>query len=149
MRATADLTCISWLDSFLPLASSSIGTTLPPLAEWQPQGVFVRVFTVGGTKERNTPLRRSRIQLDVYSADPGSKHPDWGRAAQLCEDIIARVDVQFAAGEPHEGVAIRGEQHDLAILHDVEVLTDPVRQEPDETSYARMQFDVQITWVSA
>lgn len=149
LRANAELVVMAYLrQRILAAYGTAVGAVLQGPAEdgtlsWAGVG-FVQPSTIGGPIDANVPLRRSVVSLDVWAANERSKRPPWGQAYAVAETVIAATyDTQ---GHDTHAVVTLPTGYPDARVTGFRVLTEPSRRPSDPSDYARVGFDVEITW---
>jgi hypothetical protein len=149
LRANSELVVMAYLrDRVLALYGTVVGAVLqgPDSAgryTWTDVG-FVQPSSVGGSINANVPIRSPVVTLDVWAVRPGSKRPPWNQAFAVAEAIIAatydtpeydtHAVVELPTGYPNARVT------------GFRVLTEPARRPSDPSDFARVGFDVEISW---
>jgi hypothetical protein len=85
------------------------------------------------------------FQVDCWASNPNSSKPPWGKAFALAETVIAgcyTLNPQLASR-----TVILPAAFENARVMSAFPLSEPRRIEADESSYARVQFDLQLNWV--
>lgn len=152
-RPTGKLVAIAWVQRIPGVPLGKVGGTLPPEASWRGRGSadgFVTVTIVGGSKHPTAPIRMPVVQIDCYAAaaEQGSVRVPWGRASDLAEAIVAETDRYAEAGASGGVLVLPGKGYAPATVQTALALTEPREVPGDVAGYARLQFDVQLTWVS-
>jgi len=150
MRATAELVAAAYLRTLVTAYDTAVGAVLQApdpdthKVTWGNVG-FIQTSSVGGAINPDVPMRRSVVSLDVWAANPTpSKRPPWNRAFSLAELIVAatfdtpdhvtQAVVSLPTGYPDARVT------------EFTALTEPARRPSDPADYARVGFDVAISW---
>jgi hypothetical protein len=148
--ANAELAAVGYLRGILDVYAVGVGTTLPgpnrdtDILSWANTG-FVQVSGISDPINANVPVRTSVVSLDVYATVVGSKKPPWGQAFSIAETIIiasfdtATYDTQRPVTNLPTGFP------DVRVCGFVPV-TGPSRRSSDPANYARVGFDVSISW---
>lgn len=110
---------------------------------WNDVG-FVQPSSVGGAINANVPIRNSVVSLDVWAVNPGSKRPPWGAAYAVAETIIAAT-YDTEAHDTHAVVTLPTGYPDARVTG-FSVTTEPTRRPADPSDFARVGFEVAITW---
>lgn len=149
-RANAELVAAAYVRAITAAYDTVVGATLQgPDAEtgritWGRTG-FVQLSGITGSINPEVPLRRSVVSLDVYAANPGqSKRPPWGLAFSLAEAIIAAT-YDTTLHDTHAVVTLPT-GYPNARVTEFSALTEPARRPADPADYARIGFDVAISW---
>jgi hypothetical protein len=141
-----ELVAMAWLRLAVEVG---VATTLPSdVAPLRTSG-FVRVATIGGSPNRDVPMRAPVVAAECWAAPstPGSSKPPWNRANGIAEQVVA------ATYDP----ALMGVLVDLsgvgdyspARVHTVVALTEPRRIENDPGNFGRYDIDLLLSWTSA
>jgi hypothetical protein len=158
----SELVAAGWLAAIPGWSSAMVGTTLPrmgksgPLPAWVATG-FATVAVVGGTPASHSPQAEPVVSVNCWAANATgggaasapinvSNKPPWGKAAQLAEQIrqaAYTLDKGFGRGV---AMPVPGYAH--AAVTSALLLSEPRRMPSDIASYARYQFEIQLTWVA-
>ena len=157
----SELVAQGWLAAIPGWSSAMVGTTLPrlgpvgPLPAWVSTG-FVTVAVVGGTPASHVPQAQPVLSISCYAVNAKCAGPDqpiststkppWGRASQLAEQIRAAAYVLDKGAGRAVSMPVPGYAH--AAAQSALLLSEPRRVPADIASYARYQFDLQLTWVA-
>jgi len=157
----SELVAQGWLAAISGWSSAMVGTTLPrlgptgPLPGWVSTG-FVTVGVVGGTPASHVPQAQPVLSINCWAvnatcAGPGQpinqkNKPPWGVASQLSRQIVAAAYVLDKGIGRAVTIPAPGYAH-AAVLSAL-LLSEPRRMPADLASYARYQFDLQLTWVA-
>lgn len=150
LRANAELVVMAFLRARLDNYDTAVGAVLQgPAADgtlsWAGVG-FVQPTTIGGTVDKNVPVRTSVVSLDVWAAVPRSKKPPWGQAFAVAETIIAATyDLSREVYDTHGVVTLPAGYPDARVTG-FWVNTEPSRRPSDPSDYARVGLDVTIAW---
>lgn len=150
LRANSELVVMAFIRARLAAYSTAVGAVLQgPAADgtlsWEGVG-FVQPTTVGGSIDKNVPLRSPVVSLDVWAATQNSKRPPWGQAFAVAESIIAATyDLSREAYDTH-GVVTLPDGYPQARVTGFWANTEPTRRPSDPSDYARVGFDVTIVW---
>lgn len=149
-RANAELVAAAYLRQMLAAYDPAVGATLQGpnpdtgVITWANSG-FVQLSSISGTIDANVPLRHSALSLDVYATTARqSKRPPWGLAFSLAEAIIAAT-YDTATHDTHAVVSLPTGFPDARVT-EFAALTEPSRRPSDPSDYARVGFDVRISW---
>lgn len=138
MLPTAELVAIHWLKGVAGLPVNQINTTVPARTDEFAEHGFVQVTAVGGTRDIETTMRASAIQVDTWAYNKESQRVPWGKANQLAE-ILAEGTQRSA----RRVVLPSGFQD--ALVREVSMVTEPQRigGEPD---FARYTTTITVFW---
>lgn len=148
LRANAELVVMAFLRARLAAYDTAVGAVLQgPAADgtlsWAGVG-FVQPSTIGGGIDPDVPIRTSVVSLDVWAATAGSKRPPWGQAFAVAETIIAAT-YDTGTYDTHTVVSLPTGYPDARVMG-FYANTEPSRRPSDPSDYARVGFDVTITW---
>lgn len=135
---TAELVAIHWLKGVPDLPRDLIGTTVPDRSDTFARDGFIQVTAVGGTRDNETTMRASAIQVDTWAYNPNSQRVPWGKANNLSEIVAA------ATHRSARRVVLPAGYQD-ALVREVLMVTEPQRigGEPD---FARYTSDITVFW---
>ncbi len=149
LRANAELVVMAYLrQRILAAYGTAVGAVLQGPASdgtltWQGVG-FVQPSSIGGSIDAYVPVRRSVVSLDAWAANPGSKRAPWGQAFAVAETVIAAT-YDTPTYDTHAVVTLPTGYPNARVLG-FRVLTEPGRRPSDPSDYARVGFDVEISW---
>lgn len=155
-RPTDDLAAAAWVAQIPGIPLGKVGWTLPKHTEWHGRGRtdgFVTVAIVGGGAHPTAPIRLPVVEATCWAApsmttEQGSVRVPWGRAGELAEAIVAETYRYAEAGASGIPIPVPGKGYAPVTVMAAQILTAPRRVPGDVAGYARLQFDVQLTWVS-
>ncbi len=147
MIPSSDLVAAAWLRLALP--GFGVATTLPADATPLRTSGFVRLLTVGGTPERDVPMRRPVVAAECWAAPAteASSKPPWGRAANLAEQLVAAT-YDRSLMDVTIDLSSQGD-YSPARVRTVIALSEPRRIENDPANYARFDVDCEFLWTAA
>lgn len=147
---TNELVAIAWLKGITDLPTDAIGTTLPAVDSWADTG-FIEVGVVGGSPDRDIPVRRPVLGIQCWAANANSGRPPWGKANQLAEIIAAACYGGVDDVVPSQRVVtmhVPGYQQ--ARVTAAYFVTEPRRiPRADDARYAMYSGDLQMHWTAA
>jgi hypothetical protein len=130
----------SWLAGVTGL-TTAIGSTLPAdTSSWATKG-FVQYTLVGGTPDKDIPMRRPVVRIDSWAANTNSNKPPWNRASQALE--IIRVDTLLTRAE--RAITMPTTYEPARVLS-AYFISEPRRILDDQAGFARIQVDLQMHW---
>lgn len=128
------------------------GPRLPPdvgdngkLAPWIRTG-FVTVQPVGGGPDPYLPRHSVVIQVDCWTAKPGSSSPPWHQAEALGEAITVATWQRTGFNQPLN-ITVNGVQYPAAVVQAVFMATGFRRLWQDAADYARLSGNLALSWV--
>ncbi len=140
---SAELVAVAWLKTLDGVPSDGVATTLPgDPTVWAANG-FVQVGTVGGSPAVHTPLRTPVVQVDCWANNSNSAKSPWGKSSALAELVVA------ATYSIRPRLLVMPEGFHNARLNTAWPLTEPRRIPGDEAGFARVNFDLALSWVVA
>jgi hypothetical protein len=145
-RPNADLVGVAWVGGISGVSPAQVATTLPEdNSSWSASG-FVELTVVGGSPSLDTQVRHTVFQVDAWASNPNSSKPPWGKAFTLAELVVAGA---YGPSNPLSAsrTLVMPAAYSGARVMSAQVLSEPRRIEDDESSYARVQFDLQLNWV--
>jgi hypothetical protein len=142
---STELVAIAWLKTLPGIPTTSVATTLPgDSSTWSELG-FVQVSVVGGSPEIHNPRRSPVVQIDCWACNPNSEKTPWGKAGVLVETI---VNATYLLELSNVTVSLTpADTYDRARVLSAYPLTEPRRVPGDEAGFARLQFDMALSWV--
>lgn len=138
MIPTAELVAIHWLKGVSGLPRDLINTTVPDRSDSFAEHGFVQVTATGGTRDNETTMRASAVQIDTWAYNPNSQKVPWGKANQLAE-VIGAASLHGA-----RRVTLPAGFQD-ALVRQVLMTVEPVRM-GGESDYARYTTDITVFW---
>ncbi len=144
---TNELVAIAWLKGITDLPTDAIGTTLPAVDSWADTG-FIQVAVVGGTPDRDLPVRRPVMGIEAWAANRNGAKPPWGKADQLCAIIWAACFGGVDDPVPSQRiVSMHVPGYQQAAVKAAYWNTEPRRiPRPDDARYALYSGDLQLHW---
>ena len=151
LQPNSELVAVAWLRTVLGLTAAMVSTRLPTdTTLWEESG-FVTVgggdgtgAVIGGSPNREMPLRAPVVSVHCWAVKRGSGRPPWGKAAQLAELIVTgtydetRMRRQLTLPSGYQP----------ARLNEAYALSEPRRIPADPSGYAHFQLDLQLHWVA-
>jgi hypothetical protein len=144
---TAELVAVAWVRQYVPELNGIVATSLPRETEkWAGTG-FVTVRALpGGVYNPSGTKRSSMVQVDAWwsatSGTSSSTKPQWGKANQLIEVLLAATEEGAVYSTPLDLPAdTRG-----AVVLAVYPAGDPQKVEDDPSGYARYTMDLVVDW---
>jgi hypothetical protein len=131
----------AWLTAAVP--GPRVTDVLPPADAALRTNGLLRVQVIGGTPDRDVPLRASVVTVECWVAPPagGTPLPPWHQAEALAERVLAAT------------YAVRNTRIDLSAVGDItpaRVLTVIAVAEPhrviDPGGFARLDTELLLTW---
>lgn len=151
LAPNAELVAVAYLRGILTPYGVGVGTTLPGPSEatgvlsWGgPAGGFITVGSITGSVNSDVPVRTSMVSLDAYATRPGGNKPPWGHAFAIAETVIRAV-YDTATHETQLPVTLPA-GYPAARVSGFVALGEPSRRLSDPANYARVGFDVAISW---
>lgn len=144
LRPNADLVAVAWVSTVTGVDPGQVATARPEDAsKWKEKG-FVQLTVVGGTPDRDTPIRRPVLSVDAWAVNPGTDKAPWGKAFNLAELVVQGTYPlrPYLAARPVTMPA----GYSGARVMTAEALSEPRRIEDSSASYAHVQFDLLLTW---
>lgn len=131
-----------------------VGPVLPPdvnadgsVASWISTG-FITVAVAGGNPDPLLPVSRPVIQVDCWAALPGSNKPPWNMALALSRAVLRATWDRHRIPRPLVPV-VNGVTYPACVVQGATVVTSFRRLYDDQADYARVQGDLQLSWVMA
>ena len=153
---TDELVAVAWISTIEGFSQSIVATQLPEPADskgnpatWvttAPYG-FVTVSVVGGGEDDELPIYRPVMQIDCWSARPGSTKPPWNTANRLAKHISAASRDRYKVMRPLT-INANGVSYPAAAVQRAAMMTSPRRILDDAGDFARYQFDLQLQWIT-
>lgn len=154
LEANDESVAVAWLASITGLTPSMVGPVLPPdvnpdgsVASWIATG-YVTVAVVGGNPDPMLPVSRPVIQVDCWATLPGSNKPPWNMALALSRVILRATWDRHRIPRPLVPV-VNGVNYPISVVQSATVLTSFRRLYDDQADYARVQGDLQLSWLMA
>ena len=143
----SDLVAVQWLSTIPGMTADVVASQLPAdNTQWQANGaVIATVF--GGTPDPDINIAKPVVQVDCYAVVPSSGKPPWWKPSLLAEQVRSacydkpshgRLLVLNAGGVAYPNARVIGAR----------ITVEPRRLWSDAADYARVQLDLQLTWVS-
>lgn len=148
-RANPEIVAAAYLRAMVTAYDVAVGMVLqgpdPDTGRltWGEVG-FVQVSGINGTIDPYVPLRTSVASVDVYASKAQSKRPPWPVAFDLAELIIAAT-LDTDTHETHAVVSLPT-GYPNARVTGFRALSDPARRTADQSDYAHVGFDIELTW---
>jgi len=149
-RANSELVAAAYVRTVVSAYDTAVGAVLQGPDEetgrvtWGKAG-FVQITGINGSIDPYVPLRRPVVSLDVWAAPPGqSKRPPWNLAFAIAEQIIAAT-YETRQHTAHVVVTLPTGYPSARVV-EFSALTEPARRPSDPSDYARVGFDVAISW---
>ena len=143
MQPNSELVAAAYFRALPGVDPAQVAMTLPEdTSKWSDKG-FVELTLVGGTPGEYFPSRGPVVSVDVWAVNPGSSKAPWGKAFTLAQTILDGL-----YGPVPSPLAIPA-QFAGARVATAYALSEPRRIENDDASYAHVQFDVYLTWVTS
>lgn len=140
---TSTAVTLAWLRLAVP--GPHVDTRLPPISdELREVGAIRLTGVVGGTPDRDVPIRAPVVGVECWVAARATGRPSWGLAENLANRVVAATydpDLfgvlldQYPTGDYARARV-------LAVL----ALSEPVRVENDPSDFARLDVDLLINW---
>lgn len=152
LEANDETVAVAWLASIPGLSTAMVGPVLPPdvdpdgsQAPWIQTG-YVSVAVVGGNPDPLLPVSRPVIQVDCWAAVPGSNKPPWNMALALSRVVLRATWSRTGIPRPLTPT-VNGVAYPTAVVQAATVVTSFRRLYDDQADYARVQGDLQLSWV--
>lgn len=141
---STDLVASAWLRLAVP--DIGVATTLPADVTPLRTSGFVRVQTIGGSPNRDVPMRGPVVAAECWAAPAtaGSSKPPWNRASGIAERIVAAM---YDRALMNVLITLPGD-YGPARVHTVVALTEPRRIENDPGNFARFDIDLLFGWTA-
>ena len=135
----AEVVGVAWVATVDGVTPEQVSTTLPrDAATWAPSG-YIQVSSVGGSPDKDFPMRRPVLQLDFWAVNPDSGKPPWGKANQLAELVRwGTYDQRYVRTVELPGLYLP------ARVMSAYLLDEPRRVPDDDASYARYTANLQL-----
>lgn len=149
LRANSELVTMAYLrQQILSRYGTVVGAVLQGPDDdgrysWLDVG-FVQPTSIGGSINPDVPLRTSVVSLDVWAVNKNSKRPPWGQAYAVAETIIAAT-YDTGAHDTHAVVTLPTGYPNARVTGFM-VTTEPSRRPSDPSDFARVGFEISITW---
>lgn len=143
LRPTSRIVTLAWLK----LAAPGVGadTALPAVSEATAISGFIRPQIVGGSPDRDVPLRNPVISAECWiSPHPVTRKVSWSRAEDLAERLAAAVYDRQLMNRVLD-LSEFGNYAPARVLTGL-ALTEPRRAEGEPTDWARVDVDLQLFW---
>jgi hypothetical protein len=152
LEANDENVAVAWLASALNLSLAMVGPVLPPdvdetgnAAAWIQTG-YITVSVVGGNPDPVLPVSRPVIQVDCWATKPGSGKPPWNMALALSRAVLRATWDRHRIPRPVVPV-VNGIVYPTAVVQSATVVTSFRRLYSDDADYARVQGDLQLSWL--
>jgi hypothetical protein len=149
LAPTTDLVASAWLRLAMP--GMGVATTLPKVEETPALRTsgFVRVATIGGSPNRDVPMRAPVVAAECWAAPStaGSSKPPWNRANGIAEQVMDACYQSALMGVLIDLSSVG--DYASARVHTVVALTEPRRIENDPGNFARYDVDLLLSWTAA
>lgn len=137
---TAEQVGTAWVKTLDGVDATKVATALPGDANvWASTG-FVQLAVVGGSPRIHSQMYSPVFQVDCWAANVAGKAP-WGRAGSLAAAVV-----WGCYHGPAPVLVNLGSEFHMGRVHAVIPLSEPRRIEGDEAGFARVQFDMALTW---
>lgn len=139
---TPEQVTVAWLQTVAQVDPTKVATSLPADASvWGSTG-FWQVTVVGGSLGLDTPLWAPVVAVDCWAAVPNSNRPPWGRAGSYAAAVLAGT---YSARQV--GALSFGEEFHPVRVTTCRPLSMPRRVQQDEAGFARVQLDIELTYI--
>lgn len=144
---TAELVAVAWARQRVPGLDGIVATALPRSTEtWAGTGFVTLRALPSGPYAPNGTKRTSVVQADAWwsgtSGTTSAAKPQWGKANQLVEALIAATEESALYSTP----VTLPDQYRGAIVLAVYPMSDPQKVEGDPSGYARYTVDLAVDW---
>jgi hypothetical protein len=141
----SELVAVTYIRSLsvMPSATSGVGTTLPEATSSWTDG-FIVAQVVGGSSDRDVPVKSPLIQLDIYVPSINTSKPQWGKAATIAADIVEKL---YAHDSTTNALQLGATFKD-ARVSTAYAVSEPRRITNDPAGHARYTVDVVLNWVT-
>lgn len=148
---TAELVAVAWARQRVPGLDGIVATSLPRNTEtWAGTGFVTLRAIPSGPYAPNGTKRTSVVQADAWwtstSGTTSSATPQWGKANQLIEALVAATE---AADARYSIPVDLPSQYRGAVVLAVYPNGDPQKVEGDPSGYARYTMDLVVDWQRA
>lgn len=141
----ADLVGVAWVGGIAGVSPGQVATILPEdNSSWSASG-FVELTVVGGSPGVDGAHRGPVYEVSCWASNPNSSKAPWGKAFTLAELVIAGCYPLNPMTASRTVTLPAGFEN--ARVMSAYPLSEPRRIENDDSSYARVQFDLQLNWV--
>lgn len=141
---TSGLVAEKWVSNLPGFTPNMVASILPDdVSQWAATGFVMVTVVPGGRPDIDLKVRRPLLQLDCFWVKPGGARPQWGKASNLAENIIAHT---FEPGDRFVDVQPKPGFYE-ARIQAVNLAGEPGRIESDDKSFARIRFDLYIEWL--
>lgn len=154
LEANDENVAVAWLASAAGLSSAMVGPTLPPdvnpdgsAALWLSTG-YITVAVAGGNPDAMLPVSRPVVQVDCWATLPGSNKPPWNLALALSRAVLRATWDRRTIPRTLVPV-VNGIEYPQVIVQSATVVTAFRRLYDDQADYARVQGDLQLSWLMA
>lgn len=154
LEATDETVAVAWLASAANLSLDMVGSVLPPdvnpdgsVASWISTG-YITVAVAGGGPDPLLPVSRPVIQVDCWATKPGSGRPPWNMALALSRAVLRATWDRHRIPRPVVPV-VNGVEYPVCVVQGATIVTSFRRLYSDDADYARVQGDLQLSWVMA
>lgn len=152
LEANDENVAVAWLASIAGLSAAMVGPVLPPdvddsgnVASWISTG-YITVSVVGGNPDPTLPVSRPVIQVDCWASKPGSNKPPWNMALALSRVVLRATWDRRRIPRPIVPV-VNGIAYPVCVVQGATVVTSFRRLYDDQADYARVQGDLQLSWL--
>jgi hypothetical protein len=149
LAPTSELVALAWLGTLPDLTTNMVDTTLPADQDTWAELGFVTLGAdsggiIGGTPNKDMPLRAPVVSVHCWAVAPGSARPPWNKAAVLAEQVVAGTFDETTMRR----ILTLPAGYSAARLNEAYPLTEPRRIPGDQGGYAHYQLDLQMHWVA-
>lgn len=150
LRPSSEMVALAWLKGVPGLTASNVGDTVPEdNSTWEASGFTQMHGVVGGDGGMYTPEQAPVIQVDLWANASDSGRPPWNKAHHLGALIVADTYITTLGGTGgnRDVSAHLPPGYNGAYVQSVYPVSLPRKVPADDGSYARVTFELAITWV--
>lgn len=144
---SSDLVAVAWLSTISGMTADVVASQLPAdQSQWSANGAIVATV-IAGSPDPDINIAKPVVQVDCYAVNPKSAKPPWPKASGLAEQVRYAVYDHPSHGR-RLALGSGSVVYPSARVIGARITVEPRRLWGDGGDFARVQLDLQLTWVA-